>query len=101
MVRVQPRRQIVPPIVDCETAGLRTPGVSVQLARTPTERVRGPEQRGSRATTSAATSAQSTRSGSDNRISPGYEEAARAQVSVTQELRCWRARVTAPRRRTP
>ena len=73
IVRVHPRRQIVPATVDCDTAGLRTPGVNVQLARTTTERVRGPEHRGSTASTSAATSAQSTRSGSDKRISPGYE----------------------------
>jgi len=33
-VRVHPRRQIVSAIVAFVTAGLRTPGVSVQLART-------------------------------------------------------------------
>ena len=33
-MRVQPRVQIVVRIVACVTAGLRTPGVSAQLART-------------------------------------------------------------------
>ena len=40
-VRVQPRLQIVARIVACVTAGLRTPGVSPQLART-TDALRPP-----------------------------------------------------------
>ena len=94
-------------IVACVTAGLTTPGVSVQLASTAAPRARGREQRGSAATTAAPPRA---RRGRTRRATTASLQATnarlRAQVSVARNrlprrsrFRDALARRRAPRRR--